>query len=732
MSNPFSNSKKITAASVTSRVLGDFDDPLPGIIAGAAVSGLDIAEEIINYNSNGLFRKTEQFYKYGRDYFVRGLPEQIVYNATIDNEEIKRILSGLNSNADIRIQYALLDTDPDIYHHVYQYLQDTRLRNPTTNIIGNSVGLGVITGSPIKFVEYNNVSGTFGYQQIKYTYTELGVDHTIYETPPTMFTDRYVYQIAYNIRNGLFNQSIKYFTYYISDGTYPVLSRTAPTGNAIPTEHYPIIPFYEDKVQIGAESNKGTPLYDTSKKLLQKLGMDYKDVVNKLAEGTEESIGKDKGLYAYLLMSAEVTAGIPKFADAGKTSAQLLTILKEAQPTINYLIEYFQYLEKSQLYDISYWNTTEKWVYVTQLPSRNVFEIQDGTYKQRFEFNYIQSQVKSGSIGEIGWCTNTYDLRTKDYTTYIINDSSPSNRDTISINLSRMVYRKQLTIATYLEVVVDGLLQKTTIFGDTDAASSPAQAFKEDPLLCCIPLHRPSVLKVENKLRNRLMHASLIFTFNAYEIVEVKWYQSSFWSFAINIAAIAFALPTGGMSLNWSTAFTAAALNAAAKAFLYYAFKYILISEAVQFVSRKLGAEVALALSAIFVLYGKFGSKTGAMPGLPWASEILNIGTTMWKSSNDAMKDQLQDVQADAAKLKDESTKLNDELAKAQNLLTQRNELDPWLFVNAPPDLLMGQSANDFIQIRKEMNPGLVTIQSANNYVDLMLTLPTIDETLRM
>ena len=64
------------------------------------------------------------------------------------------------------------------------------------------------------------------------------------------------------------------------------------------------------------------------------------------------------------------------------------------------------------------------------------------------------------------------------------------------------------------------------------------------------------------------MHASLCLTFNAYEMVEVKWYQSSFWEFIVMVISMIFAVPSGGTSFSWGSLLTLAGLRAAAYALI--------------------------------------------------------------------------------------------------------------------------------------------------------------------
>lgn len=728
MGDPFSNTKKTYASSVTTKVLEEFDDPLPGLVAGAAVTGQDLTTTIVDYFNGGIFSKTEKYFKYGRDHFVRGLPEEITINSTIDLDELKRIIET-EEGFKIKIIYAVMNNDLVGLHYVSQYLQDIRGMDYITQKISITTGITVPVGYSVYYKDLTYLDD-FKYVQINYwvrsdsSPTTQTVHSELFEYNPG---SNYIYQVQYVEMDGRIPLSYGYYwSYTRGSGGHPTLDGAVVRDTSKRYSYYPVVPFYENKTQIGDPANKGTPLYDTSRTLVKKLGIDYEAIVESLAEGTDESIGKNKGLYAYMMLGAELTAGIPKFADAGKTDAEKLIILKNAQATINYLIDYFSMLYASAYRDRADYDAwLDPEVKVSE-PLYNTAAITDDSFKMIVQWNYIDYNVKPGVIGKLDWCTNEFVLYTTEYHTA----TGVTGIGAFAINSDSIILRKQITINSYVEIIVYGLVQRFTIFDDTDSITYLRDAFREEnPALMTVPLHRNTVLMQPNRYRNRLMHAALVFVFNSYQIQEIKWYEDEAWGVVILIASIVFAIPTGGYSLTWNALFTVAAITAAAYAFLIMVIRYIIFREIIKLVAKEFGAETAFILALVLIAYGK-GAKNGSLPGAPFASALMNAGTTMWSATSKYVQDQLKDLQKDYAKLDSETKKLNDELERAQNLLDNDMAIDPWLFVNPIPNLILGQGADEYMQISLNQNPGIMALQAPSNYAEIMLTLPSTNDSL--
>lgn len=130
--------------------------------------------------------------------------------------------------------------------------------------------------------------------------------------------------------------------------------------------------------------------------------------------------------------------------------------------------------------------------------------------------------------------------------------------------------------------------------------------------------------------------------------------------------------------------------------------------------------------------YGKFVKTPGMLPGTPFAMDFTTIGSSIWAAANKNINQQLETVQGNYVKFLTESEKMQVELDRAKELLRTENSLDPMLFIHGTTDLILGEGANEFIDIRiHQSNLGVKTLDSAHVYHDLMLTLPTINDTIQ-
>lgn len=717
----FGSEYETLASSITVKVLKDFDDPLPGIVAAAVISNESITDNITDYLNNGWYSRSEKYYRYGRDHFARGLPDSAVTDYSPDYKEIRRIIET-EVNSKILFNYVVLSTT-SAPTYVAKYLQDVRQIDTKTYEI--SVYPPGITPVPSIMVytgmdiAEDNLSVT-----LHYSYDLI---LTFSETIPLPYQTELVYQVQYQLLDVNLETTGNpvYWLYVKGAGTYPTLDAPKTVPEDGDARYYPVVPFYENKIQIGDPANEGTPLYDTSKNLLKKFGFKYSEVVDSLAEGTEESIGKNKGIYAYMYLGAEVTAGILPNQNTASAEEKRINWEKN-QATINYLIDYFSNLIPKSLVTKKTFNNfivnSQKFMY----PPFNATLISDGSFNIGLNYLYITRERKTGVIGHVGWCNNEYVYAT--VSGPLTGITAPSS---YLLDSSLLIYRKQESATTYTELTVCGLAQVSYIFDNTSAKTFPKDAFRsEDPAIITVPLDRNIVREKSNHYRNRLIHSSLCFVFNAYQIVEIKWYATSLWQTIFTMAAIILAIPSGGTSFSWASLLTAAGLKAAAYALLIRFLKYLIYKELIKEVAKHYGVDIAYILAISMMAYGKFGNFNG-LPKMPFAENFISIGNSMWSATKSVIQENMKELEKDKSTTDYQMKQAQKELDKAKKLLDTEADLNPWLFINPLPDLMFSHDATTFINLRvHNSNPGVATLLAPSNYVDLMLTLPTIDDTL--
>lgn len=721
----FSSEYKSFSSSVAVRVLDQYDDPLPGILAGAIIKGENLIDAVLEYNTTGWFQQVEDYYIYGRDNYIRGLPE---ISSTVESINLPLLRNTIQTELGSGVELLSYRKDTiDAVHWVNQFLQDVRAMNQATkevyvfppNIDSSAVPPLTYTG----FVETTDELN-MPVIDISYRWYEPGIGYQPHvERRPFTEWQRQAYQVSYKLRHtsGDAYGNIRYWTYYIGTGK-PDLDLTPVADANRSSSYYPIIPFYEDKTQIGDPANAGTPLYDQSKEMMEMFGFTYEDIVSKLAEGTGESIGKNKGLYAYFYLGVEVTAGLPK--DYWTATADVLEkAMEDAQPSLHYLVEFFLQEEKQSKYrkpELIAWSTQT----IRRSPPRvNALVISDDSFKTGIEYFYIETLIVNGSIGPIDWCKST--INTMSYTTTDM-EGVPDGL----VNADTLVLMKQLTETTYLQLNVVGLKQHTEIFNQRDVTTTLMQRFDEEDVLMVVPLDRNIVLRLKDEYKNPLIHSSMFFIFNAYQRVEVKWYQTFVWKFLFTAAALYLAIPSGGISANSLGAlFTVAGATAAGYALLLSYARYLIATAVVKLVAKELGLDFAFIAAIVMIAYGRIGTKS--MPGLPWANELTTAGSHIWNASDAYLKEQAQQLQEEATILDIETKRLQDDLERSRKLLDTDPDMDPWYFTNPTPDLIWGQAPSEYYRMSNgTMELAGQVLEGPSNYTEIMLRLPTINDTI--
>lgn len=717
---------KTYTSSVSSRILEDFENPLPGIIASTAVSKNELVPSILDYLNTGMYQRSESFYKYSKKIDLSEYNSRISlgYRTVSDNayNEIVRVIEN-DIGHRIKIFSYHFNRATLVFDRVY-YLEQVRGLDRTTREISvNPPGLIYEPLTPLICPIADNFVISSSQYKIDYTYTDINnVFRTFTEYVTFENENRLAYEVSYYKIDSEGNRIVPSYSwrYLLGTDINPILENQ-PDGKLSSEDTYPIVPFFIDQLKVGDISNQTSDMYINSKKLTEKLGLNYDDLYSQLLEGVGESIGKDKGLFSFLYLGACATAGIN--TDTAASNEDIAKKLKDSQPTINYLIDFFLNVKKSAVTskDDFLKKAPEKF---SALAKKNRLTLVGGQFETDIYFYYIESETISGVIGDIGWCTTEFIEDT-------LAESNTSEIDKLALDVSSLIYKRQETESTYLKVTVVGLYQEWEASPSDNTQIHPIMAFnEEEPSVITVPLFRSIVKKQPPINRNALIHSSLYFVFNAYQRIEVKWYQNKFWADFLTAAMIILAIPSGGISIKLGTLLTIAGLTAAAYALIIAYLKYVIMTEVFKVLAKELGATAAFVLAVILIAYGKM-TKGTTLPGTTFAGDFVLAGNYMWSAADKQLQYDTKEVEADYARMQSEMGKLEKELERAEALLDTHNELDVNLFVNPTPLLEFGQSPSEYVDLRVHTpNPGVLTLQTPSTYVDLMLRLPDINDTL--
>lgn len=718
----FSTKYKILPATVVTPLISFYQDPIPALIIGTVIGEGDMGAAFTEFRENSLATKAGAFYRYGRDRYTRGLPVGNLRNTNINRQGIKDLIES-EIGEEIELLRILYDNSFED-HYVAMHLQDIREMDYYTKII--SVNPSGASGE----LHYTSHEYSAVNSQITIQYTAADNITLVNEVITFTYADNKAYQVLYQILGtaGVGVSPIHWM--YIEETLVTGDSVLFPEDPLIPLDnnnYFPVVPFYEDKEAFVDPSKIGTELYTTSKRLLKKFGLSYEDLGDSLSGGLADSIGSGKGMYAYLQLAVELTGGarmvtgvdVPPDGNPIPLSEfdipVVISITKRYQPSLNYLSEFFITEQGNSKYSKNDFTRSCLTDTYKQGPKLNTILITDGDFNYSLSYYYIDFKVKTGVLtdGKLGVYTSEVHQGITHVNTLLEN---------IKINTSKLYIRKQLTATTYTEVEVCGLVQEIKVFNDKSVTTYLDDAFKGTKYYMTLPLNYEVFKDVPMKYKNALISDSLCFVFNSYTTQEIKWYAQGVFKAIITIISIVLSPFTGGASLTLLMLLRYIVFmiifNLVMKHFIAPIFRYI---------AKALGADAAAILAVVLAI-------VGAMTNNPQAAQLmLSLSRCVFAGVDLQIKMEMEDLQADYAKLKSESEALNDELKRAEGLLDREMNLDPMMMVNAPSSVVWGEEADQFIISRLQVpSVSLALIQLPGIFVDLMLRLPTVNETLNI
>lgn len=430
----------------------------------------------------------------------------------------------------------------------------------------------------------------------------------------------------------------------------------------------------------------------------------------------------DEDLTALLNEKAIIEDNLPSLI--AETNNNLLTAIQDTnskladkyQGSLNYLFEYF--LDKSIAPIIT--TTTSEGGGVSVSTNPHYIQVSDNTFQTMLGMLSVEIKYFTSTNLKVGHVTGEY------FSSVLLH----------GVATNKITYTKQMSTSVSCSVSIYGLHQEFNIHGGYVTRVNLNQGFDVNSSVPTVegvqlrlPLHRYYADKVKLKLQNELYHHALCFIFNSYQNVKVKWYQNAGWGFVIKVVAIIFALPSGGQSFTWASALTAA---------LKFIVQSVIVKLAIKGLIKLFGIDVTAALILIASAYGYFGKSYDngfqCVQGLPFADLLLKTSLTMWKTYGSELENMAQDLQKEMDDLDAEMKKQEEELLTAKKLLdTGADNLNPWLFVNPLPEQAFGEYPDQMIdRLLSGIRIPDIVVNAPSNYVDLMLTLPTFDETIRM
>jgi hypothetical protein len=724
--------KKYIPSTLSGTIKAIFAKPTPGSIPDY------VMEDLIN--SIGLTHK--RYYKQGRDHYLYGLPIGKGVTSNFGSELVKPILEQQEGQS-IGIVYNFFG--PYNYIHqamwvldnLYQYNFQTReIPGLTAAKNGQTCYLDGITlvmsqdmydalapdsliSRMSNFIAIEPTVDRQSGNQIK-AYYSYHYMTPIQENEGGGFGGRIDEVVEVNdIHDGNYNRDAiwfhtayklaneaqwKFWAYRIGSGIHYTLDHALDIPPQVGGTYMPWTYFRFAKVR--GNEDKTTEWYKQSKKLLKKINMDYDTICDAVHEN-------------------------PDIADVEQA---MMWWAVEADSTDQQDREYlYRYFDKrfnemgGQPYDLNHEDLTPN--QVGALINNAAMVIQDNRFKMALSHQGMFRRVYAGSIGPVDSYSSGELLLGVEYVATQTNEGGDVSYIT-SYPLPSHYYRKQISEGWYEEIMIFGMEMKYFIYGDYNTTGDGDDDDTRTDLLQIpvdIELCKDMSLLQKEKFFSRTMQ----FIFNSRVTVKIKWYQSTFFSFFIIIVAFAIMIYTGAFTGLDSFIAGAAAMTGAqlVTTIAITGLQYLAVSFAFKLFVKVVGVKIAFLVAIIALAAGVAVNVEGGLGGsflknaLPNAQDLLKVGTNLSKAVNAEMAGDMAEMGKQMELLKSEAARLDKELTAAADVLFEDSKLTPYIVPHEIPEDFFNRTVHSG-------NIGMISIDAVGNYVDRMLTLPTLYDTI--
>lgn len=490
----------------------------------------------------------------------------------------------------------------------------------------------------------------------------------------------------------------KYWVYQDNLGTYPTLDAVFFVGPQTNGTFFPFGYFRYNKVSGIADTT--TTAYAHSKKLVKYLGLDYDSVTTSINDNPD---------------IADVEQAMLMMAVPANTTNEIER---------RYLFAFFDgmfYADGNQFTSTAQANIT-RILQGQPNNSQTSIVIQDDRFKMVLANGGIFKKRVVGSIGAIGSHTSGIT------TTYVAEPYSDSETGLVSTYARPVVhhyYRRQITQTLYDEIQVADLRMSYYIYDGLFTTGLGTDA------ILMIPVDRSITHAYSVPDREQLYARSLHYIFNSRTEVTIAWYQQAWFSFILNVVAVAVIVVSLGSAtgpaatlLSAIAAGTTAAITSAILVILEKLLIGALLGMAFKLFAKVVGVDIAIILAVVAAAYGMYQAiDNGSITGAPWAQELLQVSSGLTKGIASELKDLYGELLGEYQSFnlfRDEATK---QLEAANKLLEHNNWLNPFVIFGEKPDDYYNRTVHSG-------NVGVLGIGAISNYVDIALTLPKLDETI--
>ena len=638
--------KETQAFISISRLIQDADIPdnKRDAVLRAIMRDESIPDALLKTNVGGFSKKVEDYFIYGRDTYLKGLPHDQFPNIEPINGQdittaIETILTSIEGVTCTEVTqtnlYGIIVPDKAAKHfmHMYMdYVPSTNAVNADTisslairnDYVVQPTGIGTYVGADFNIDFTMDITFTVGSNTYTYTYNlpYASYDDLYLMIEYTKAGDPEVYTWTYAFESGEYSNIFRQDIYEEDNRTY-----------------YPLVPIVSDRERIDTKLRPVQPWE-------QQPVPDPLDIYSQSGLALLRTLGIDGSIIATELYRN------PDYGNIMDSSVLFAPQITDTDPAVcEYFFRFFQTKgQESPGARTEY----ENWVSNGAPGNKLGDSIQvwdevvnsvttDGSFDRLLYYNWIYDSVELGVIGDIG-----------EYSQVFV-DTPDENVGDHLIARSSVKFLHQYSTNHYRQIEVQGIGTTTRVYvKETEAARYLKTTIREAYTLsesegCFFPLARESVLAMDTTTQERLFYRSLSLVTHVSSITDLEWYETA--EFAAWVRVVGLVIAVVGFSPQITAILEASSLYLAATLVVELVIETILIDllidAAFTWIADNLDTDLALILAAVVAVAAIAYGVTKGVEGLPFVTDLLNGVSQFASAIQEAVLDDFVELQSE-------------------------------------------------------------------------------------
>lgn len=695
-------------------------DELPNIIGDAVLTGVldataSIADHIQVANILGISSLAKKYYQRGKSTYIHGLPEGSISHGILNEDDMAAAILADTGHIVSSFDFYTI-SGPLTNFTVYVHLQTNFGWTVAVNRIQASNGY-VYHLESYHFLEAEN--------GVSYIQIILNADDYFGETVPNanMFISARLleedyYHVIYYINGN--TDDPRYWYYHIGSGVHPDLDYEKTEYGV---DYYPIVPIRLDFFDMSDDTapDYDEEMYKSCKRQLKVLNLDIDDLISSINE--DDQVADVDSVFFILGLS----------------------IYSKKEDTLKYLFNFFADLYTKSGITKEIWEAT---VTPYAEPPVNFFEVTElvGDLNTKIQYNYITNTNKIGAIPNnpeeleyTSWWSETnaeaYPVYYQDYwgntqfDGYIIIEGG-------TLIYNRQNYNELKEPTDYDEILIFGIVSITLVHAYGQSKRSVKRLHLDEfgdgginqHAGFLVPLNHKFMEDMHGVKDDYVTYDALQLVFYSAEEVDIPWYRTSSFLFFVKFVISYLSLV--------ATAFGLSELGRAGLA-LIEVVKRLAVGALTPIVANLILKHVkgtwGIILAAI-VSYAGSAYAGGGGVGLQDAfrvtvesllKSVMVIASTIAKD----VQYELSALQEEYSDFLLEAKEMTEELEKVRDMLRDSYMgIHPYAIIDASNSMAPNETpAGFFERTVHTMNPGVLSLDIIETYVDNALVLPTLD-----